>query len=97
MRDLLLAALILTCIWTQAKAGSLMFELGAGNNTTLFGDSLQWQDQGELGCTISLRYEMEFGVCQWVHISQCMAGPPVNNLSENTLDHIGCALRWKIL
>lgn len=91
MRSLLI---ILTLLMGEAIAceGGLHMELGAGKNGSI-GNSNTWDDNGSLGSYFGLRYEWDNAICQYSHYSQWFVGPPFNDDSESSLDHLGCAVR----
>lgn len=94
MRQLMLA-LVLVLVTASVAAEGFYFELGGGVNTSLFGGK-EWDNGGGAGAYFSFRYEQDNYVIHYTHYSQWDVGPPVNNRSESTLDHIGIAFRWRI-
>jgi len=75
----------------------LHLEAGAGKNGNWTGSSIPWDDGGGVGFYGSIRYEWEYAVCHGSHFSQYDVGPPSNDRSESSLDHLGCAFRIKLL
>lgn len=71
-------------------------EIGAGKNGNFTGSSVPWDDGGGVAAYFGLRYYGKLGVCQYSHYSQWEVGPPFNDAVESSLDHIGCALTFKI-
>lgn len=94
MKKLILASLLL--ISSNVYAGSLMFEIGAGKNGQIFAERKSWEDQDGVAGYFAIRYEGKYGVCHYSHYSHWNVGPPRDTRFESSLDHIGCALRWKI-
>jgi len=83
-----------------ASGNYYYMSVGAGNNTSIFGSSIPWEDGGGVGGSLGLGLKIDLGDdmwadCGWRHFSQWDVGPPMNNIDESTLDHLGCALEWQ--
>jgi len=79
-----------------ACESGLHLEVGAGNNTNLTGSAVPWDDGGGMGAYLALRYETKRVVCHFSHYSQWDIGAPFNDTDESSLDHLGCAFRFKL-
>ena len=81
--------------------GQTYAELGAGYNTALENNRRPWDNADAVGFYGSVRQEWRgterlTPFCQYSHYSQWLEGPPFNNRAESSLDHFGCALRYRI-
>lgn len=79
-------------------------ELGMGYNDNLFGGE-DWDNAGSgiFGAAIEVGQEWDVPnnpnmnvKCRWLHLSHYSAGPPFNNERESSVDHIGCAVGYKL-
>ena len=76
--------------------------LGVGNNTSINGGSIPWEDAGGVGAVFELNYRerykntnFNYGA-RWLHVSQYDKGPPFNDINESTLDHFGVYIEYKL-
>jgi len=94
------AAVLLSsgCSWDAAT----YVEAGAGTNHALFSD-VEWRDRGGVGASIEAGREWTAPLnayktkCRWLHLSQWDVGPPFDDRTESSVDHIGCAVRFELL
>ena len=76
-------------------------ELGAGKNMSFTNRAHEWQDRngvafiGEVGVEWQHNTKLSTN-CKFLHVSQWNVGAPFNDLSESSLDHVGCAARVNI-
>lgn len=101
MRYLLLAVLILICIWVNARADDLSIWIGMGQNASATSNHYKWEDNGEAGCAFGIDYSKQIAG-QWYwdlsasHFSQCMSGSPVNNDHESSAEFYYIKLRYHL-
>ena len=86
-----IALLLISC---TANADSYYYiGLGAGKNTNLVDSAHDWEDGGEIGCSVRAGHRHHiggsfYGDLNWTHNSQCLAGEPFGaDQSETTSDH----------
>lgn len=81
-------------------AGNPYIEIGAGVNKSLANKVNEWDDGrspaflGEIGVEWELSDNWHPN-CKYLHVSQWFAGPPFNDISESSLDHFGCAVKYR--
>ncbi len=102
MGRLICIAIALIVLSGCAHDQAVYAELGAGKNMSVTNRVHEWEDSGGVGFYGALRYERPINeqftfVGQYAHYSQWDVGPPWNNLPESSLDHVGVALRFKLL
>ena len=96
IKIILLCLLAASCGYKTLPTKGVYFELGAGKNKT-FSKNNKWEDGNGTGSYFSFRYEADVGVCHWTHLSQWDVGKPFNDKAELSVNHLGCAFRWKIM
>lgn len=86
----------------NAHADYFYLRAGVGFNESLFAEdkSLVWEDRGSMGCTLGAGYRHQIkdnwhGDLNYTHVSQCFVGPPFDDRSESTVDHIGYAVEYR--
>ena len=90
------------CAQLESIPGETYLEVGAGKNSSRGTEWYGWHDGGGVGFYGSLRHEIPVHervdlVLQYSHYSQWNVGPPFNDTAESSLDHIGGAVRFKVL
>lgn len=95
--------LLVVClaILISGCSGNTFFELGAGWNESFSSETYEWENADSPAFYGAIRQEWDItektaGLCQYAHHSQWFAGPPFNDDSESSLDHLGCALRFRL-
>lgn len=77
-------------------------EIGAGKNKSFNNSAMPWEDAGDIAFIGELGVEWEHSGhtqtnCKYLHVSQWFAGPPFNNEKESSLDHFGCAIKFRMI
>ncbi len=103
MKSIIIAVMLLA-LSAVAQADDLSFEIGAGHNFSLANSNpdTRWKNADSLGFYGSLRYSRPLSerytfVVQYSHYSQWSEGPPFNDAAESSLDHLGVAIRFRLL
>lgn len=103
MKNFVLAMVL--CVVAAGCVSGNYVEIGTGYNDSFFAKSEahEWDNAGAgpLGTTIEVGHEWELSdqvssKCRYLHVSQLPVGPPFNNNSESSLDHIGCSLKFQV-
>ena len=74
-----------------ASADYYYLRIGIGKNLSI-NSSIPWEDQGEVGCMFGGGHVWEHNKKKNIidlgldHYSQCLAGPPIDNRKESSLD-----------
>lgn len=96
-----LSLISVTAMCQSVSADTSYLEVGLGGNRNLTGCSDCWNDGDGTGAYIRLGWEMNLkpnnwkaGI-HWTHLSQWDVGPPFNNDTESSVDHIGMYLRYE--
>ena len=95
----LIGLLLLLTTTVSYSANYYYAEIGVGKNFNLSGCPDCWEDQGELGALLGAgnrwdypNYYIDAGL---THLSQYLAGPPVDSRKESSVDHIGIKIGVK--
>ncbi len=71
---------------------------GVGSNNPFY--SSNWNDQGEMGCMLTIKHVTDLNDYRvsvgYQHFSQCMAGVPFDDRTESTLDHVGVMVEYRV-
>ena len=84
---------------------AVQLEAGAGVNDRLFAvagaENKHWDGSNTAAAYLGVRAERKFsdrvdGFCKYAHYSQWSRSWPVNDRSEDWLDHVGCGVSVRI-
>jgi len=97
MRNLLLALALTTAGCSSLEPYAVAT---VGKNYSWGSREHHWQDQGGVAFAGELGVEVASGrrsraVCRYIHISQVNVGPPFNDDSESSVDHLGCGVSFR--
>ena len=99
-----LGVVMLSVIVLMGGCAGTYAEVGMGHNDNWFGGE-DWTDGGAglFGATFEVGQEWDVPKnpnmkvkCRYMHVSQWTVGPPWNDDLESSLDHVGCAVRYKL-
>ena len=77
-----------------ASIFTIYLAVGLGKNASFTNQAHEWVDHGRTGITLELGYRKKLsdrftaGV-RYIHVSQPLIGPPINDMDESSLDHFG--------
>ena len=94
---------VLLMLSAAAQADELSLEIGAGHNFSLANSGADaWNNADSTGFYGAIRYERKLSlnytlVVHYMHVSQWLEGPPFNDKSESSLDHLGVAIKFNLM